>query len=166
MSKKQKNYTKLNVSIYEKEVFADYGYDNHELIDDTLVETIYKLADTKPIRENLELVIAKKEDVSFDEARFNSAYKNTILNKITSLTHEVVRCSMVGILLLLIGTGLLCVTEFLLHDIDNFLYQFATILSWVFCWGGIEVLAIQLTQLLIEKKKYKRLLKSKISFKN
>lgn len=166
MNKRQKKFTKLNVSIYEKEIFADYGYDNHELIDDTLVDTIYKLADTKPIRENLELVITKKENVSFDEDRFISAYKNTILNKTKSLSHEIFRCSVVGIILLLLGTGLLCVTEFLLHDIDNFLYQFSTILSWVFCWGGIEVLTIQLVQLLIEKTKYKRLLKSKITFKN
>lgn len=162
----EKHYTKLNISIFEKEIFADYGYDNHELIDDTLVETVYKLADTKPIRENLELVIAKKEDVSFDEERFKSAYKNTISNKTKSLTHEISRCAIVGFILLFVGVGLLFVTEFWLNDLDSFIYEFFTILNWVFCWGGIEVLCIQLTQLAIEKTKYKRLLKCKISFKN
>ena len=165
MEKKQKNYTKLNISIYEKEIYADYGYDNHELIDNSLVDTIYKLAETKPIREKLELVIAKKKSVSIDEDRFKKAYKNSISNKTKSISHEIFRCSIVGIVLLLFGVGLLCVTEFLLHGLDNFAYQFFTILSWVFCWGGIEVLCIQLTQLAIEKKKYKRLLNCKISFK-
>jgi len=39
-------------------------------------------------------------------------------------------------------------------------------MAWVFCWAGIEVMTIHAVQIIIEKRKYKRLLNCKISFKN
>ena len=166
MGNERKKYTKLKIGIYEKEVFAEYGYDNHELIEESLVYTIYSLAETKPIRENLELVFTKNVDIEFDENRFKTAYKNTITNKTKSLNLELRRCFLIGLLLLLAGVSVLCVDVFLIGDVSEFLYEFVNIMAWVFWWAGIEVLTIHAVQIIIEKRKYKRLLNCKISFKN
>ena len=166
MENERKKYTKLKIGIYEKEVFAEYGYDNHELIEESLVYTVYSLAETKPIRENLELVFTKNVDTSFEEERFKQAYKNTITNKTKSLDHEIRRCAMVGIFTLIVGLLLLCVDVFLIGNNSKYFYELVSIFAWVFCWVATEVLTIQILQLVIEKRKYKRLLRCKITFKD
>ena len=166
MDKKRKKYTKVNIGIYEKDVFAEYGYDNHELIEESLVYTVYSLAETKPIKENLELSFTKKVDAEFDENRFKTAYKNTITSKIKSLNLELRRCFLIGLLLLLAGVSVLCVDVFLIGDVSEFLYEFINIMAWVFWWAVIEVMTIHAVQIIIEKRKYIRLLNCKISFKN
>ena len=63
---------------------------------------------------------------------------------------------------LLVGVAMLAFDVFVMEELNYFLFEFFNVFAWVFCWGGIEILTIELIQLIMEKNKAKRVLNSKI----
>ena len=50
------------------------------------------------------------------------------------------------------------------NKVPYFWFELFCLLAWVFGWGGVEVLTIELVQIVIEIKKLKRLTNAHISF--
>lgn len=155
----------ININIYDQSVYAEYGYEGHELIEDSLVSTVETLAATKPIRNRLKLVFHKKKTMKISEERFVTAYTNSIKNKVTEKNNEIKRCLTTGIILLFVGLAVLCFDVFVAENLSYFLFEFFNIFAWVFCWAAVEIFTIHLVQLIIDKRKYKRLLSVEILFK-
>lgn len=155
----------ININIYDQSVYAEYGYEGHELIEESLVSTVETLAATKPIRNRLRLVFHKKKSMKISEERFVNAYTNSIKNKVTEKNNEIKRCFITGMILLFVGLGLLAFDVFVAESFGYFLYEFFNVFAWVFCWAAIEVFTIHLVQLIIDKRKFKRLLSVEIRFK-
>lgn len=153
---------KLTVNIFDEDVFNEYGVDGEETLQEELAQTIQNLANTQKIKTKLEINIVKPENSTIDNNQFVEAYKNTFKANIERLNHEKTRCILTGAILLFIGIAMLAMDIFIFNNLNFFVYEFFNVFSWVFCWGGIEVLTIELTQLIIEINKEKRLLNSKL----
>lgn len=155
----------ININIYDQSVYAEYGYEGHELIEESLTSTVETLAATKPIRNRLRLVFHKKKSMKISEERFVKAYTNSIKNKVTEKNNEIKRCFTTGLILLFVGFALLAFDVFVAASMGEFIYEFFNIFAWVFCWAAVEIFTIHLVQLIIDKRKYKRLLSVEIRFK-
>lgn len=160
------NRKKLTINIFDEDVFNEYGVDGEETLQDELTETIEQKANTQKISTSLEINVVKPENSNIDNKKFTLAFKNTFKDKIKTIKHECSRCVITGLILLMVGVGMLALDVFVFENLNYFVYEFFNVFAWVFCWGGIEVLTIELTQLVIEIKKAKRILNSTLTLEN
>lgn len=149
-------------------VYADYGIEKDDMLDDNLVETVEKLANTKPIKTDLTIHFLSKSESELskiDKKRFKTAYKNTINQKLFMKNHEISRCLMTGLVFFAIAVILAAVYVVIEPHIGKFFNQFCYIIEWVFICTTVQTLTIELIQLYIDRAKLKRLLKAKIIFR-
>lgn len=85
-------------------------------------------------------------------------------NYVKAKQHEISRCLLTGIIMLIISAILICVENFWLINMGAIVREISNVASWVFAWDAIEILAIQLIQLVIDKRKVQRLRDAKIIF--
>jgi hypothetical protein len=85
-------------------------------------------------------------------------------SKIKTKQHELKRCLITGLILLLIGLVMLCFDVFIENKVPYFWFEFFNVFSWVFCWGAIEVLTIQLVQIKMEINKLKKITNANLLF--
>ncbi|MBR2467648.1 MAG: hypothetical protein IKB42_01220 [Clostridia bacterium] len=159
MNKERK---KLTINLYDEDVFNEYGVDGDEILQEELTTTISNLANTEKISTPLELTFIKPENNKIDNDKFVKAFSNSYNAEISRKKHECTRCIITGIILLLVGIAMLAFDVFVMEPLNYFFYEFFNVFAWVFCWGGIEILTIELIQLIMEKNKAKRVLNSKI----
>lgn len=158
--------TKHNIiiNLYDTDTYADYGYENHEQLNEELSNKIITLANTKAIKDNLLLRFKTNSQQPLEEGRFRTAYQNTIKNKIEMKKNEISRCAMIGSVQFLFSIALIFFLVFVAPSMGNTFYIFFEIFTWVFAWCAIEMLTIHMSQLIIDKLKFKRLLKATIQF--
>lgn len=158
----EKSRKKLTINLYDEDVFNEYGVDDEQVLQEELSDTISALANTEKISTPLEITFIKPEKSKIENDKFVKAFSNTFSYEIARKSHECARCIITGIILLLVGVAMLAFDVFVMEELNYFLFEFFNVFAWVFCWGGIEILTIELIQLIMEKNKAKRVLNSKI----
>lgn len=154
----------IDISIHNEDVFANYGYDDKEFIDYELMDTVYNLSNAYPLRHCLSIKFINESDKTIDEKRFKSAYKNTLKTEINKKKNEMKRCITTGLIMFVIGLILLLTYVYISPKWGPFIEEVFDLVAWVFAWAAVEILTVELIQILIEIKKYKRILNSKFNF--
>lgn len=57
--KKQKQSNTITIDINEENVYAEYGYEDKLLLEDSLVDSIEYMASARPIKQDLTFVLRK-----------------------------------------------------------------------------------------------------------
>ena len=152
----------ININIYDTDIFAEYGYENREQVQQSFVDTVKSMADAKPLKEKLTLLVSKPKDSKIDKDRFRKAYGNTLSNIVSTKTNEMKRCLFTGLVFFVLSFALLALNVFVFATIGGLLYAVTNLLAFVFGFVGIEALSLELIQLIIEVKKYKRIMSVEI----
>ena len=160
-NKKRKN---LNFDLYSDDVYCSYGTDKGPLLNDEIAQTIENHANNNKVKTRLAITFNTYEESPIDKNEFLQAYSNTYNSKIVEKKHELSRCLITGTILLFVGLALLLFDVSIEDKFPYFWFELFNVFSWVFCWGGIEVLTIELVQIVIEIKKIKRLTNALIHF--
>lgn len=159
------NRKKLNFNLYNDNVFCSYGTtEGGPLLSEDIAKTIETHANNHKLKTNLEIVFNTSKDSNLNKEEFKQAYKNTFSSKKIEKKHELSRCILTGSILMAIGIILLIIYVSMVNRVSYFWFELFCLFAWVFCWGGIEVLTIELTQIVIEIKKIDRMIKTRISF--
>lgn len=161
---KEKKRENIKINIYEEEVYAEYGVDDKEMFEDSLIDTVEKLANSKPLRTDITLQFVCENRVEVEQERFKNAFKNTGLNELQTKKRELGRCLIIGFIMAAISVGLLVGYTVLQPYLTFFWNQFFNVIFWVFMWAAVEILTIEAIQILIEMAKIKRVLRAKIEF--
>ena len=161
---KQSERKNLNFNLYSDDVYCSYGTDNGPLLNDEIASTIQERANNHKIKDKLSIEFITYEESPIDKTEFLSAYHNTYASKIKSKKHELVRCIYTGAILLIVGILTLLLDVFIEDKVSYFWFEFFNVFAWVFCWGAIEVLTIDLAQIQMEINKVKKLTKADIKF--
>lgn len=162
--KTKKKSSNITVDINEEIIYEEYGFDDKLLLSDVLADTIEYVASTRPIKQKLKLNIKENVQANIDEKQFTDAYKNTFSTKIDGKKHEIGRCIITGIVLWIVSIGLILFEQFVIAGSNAILCEIFEIISWVFTWVAVETLTIELIQLIMDKRKYSRLLDVKFKF--
>lgn len=88
----------ITIDINDEIVYAEYGFDDKLLLNDSLIDSIEYVASTRPIKQKLTLCVKENVPVNIQENQFIDAYKNTFNTKIDGKKHEIGRCVMTGII--------------------------------------------------------------------
>jgi hypothetical protein len=155
---------KLNFDLYDNDVYCHYGTENGPLLNDEVASTLQEKANNHKIKDKLLIEFKVNEESPIDKTEFLYAYHNTYSSKIKEKKHEVVRCIYTGIILLIIGILMLALDVSIEDKLPYFWFEFFNVFAWVFCWGAIEVLTIELAQIEMEINKIKKLTKADIVF--
>lgn len=163
---KEKNRENIKINIYEEEVYAEYGVEDEEMFEDSLIDTIARLSNAKPLRTDVNLQFVCEEGVEVDEERFKKAFKNTENHAMSAKKKELGRCLITGIIMAIIGLGLLIGYHFLHPYIEDivFLNELCDVAVWVFMWAAVEILTVEAIQIGIEIAKIKRVLRANVEF--
>ena len=155
----------LNFNLYAKDVYNSYGVDDRPLLNDELAYTIEEQANNHKIKTNLAINFKKFKKSAINEETFVDAYQNSFNSRIRTKKHELSRCVATGAVMLLVGILMLLFDVFVAEPFMNyFWYEFFNVFAWVFCWGGIEVLTVELVQIQMEIGKIRRLTNAEINF--
>jgi hypothetical protein len=154
----------LSFNLYSDDVYCSYGTDNGPLLNDEMAQTIENRANNHKLKNGLEITFNTYEESPIDKNEFLQAYSNTYNSKIVEKKHELSRCLITGTILMFVGIILLVVFAAVEEHLPLFWVELIDLFAWVFGWGGVEVLTIELIQIAIEIKKIKRLLKAHIHF--
>lgn len=154
----------LNFDLYDNDVYCHYGTDNGPLLSDEVASTLQEKANNHKIKDKLLIEFKVNKESPIDQTEFLYAYHNTYSSKIKSKKHELVRCIYTGIILLVIGVLMLALDVSIEDNLPYFWFEFFNVFAWVFCWGAIEVLTIELAQIQMEINKIKKLTKADIKF--
>ena len=157
---------KININIYDEDVYADYGSDDAEFLDEMLVEAVEKNVNSKPISRGLEVNFVVAKGNKIDEDRFVEAYRNTAKNKLDTKTHEIVRCIVTGCVMVMVAVSLLLAFVYFFSKLTLFWVKAGEVAAWVFTWASVEILTIEFIQLLIDRAKIRKILKAKIILTN
>lgn len=163
--KKSSQRKNINFNLYSDDVYCSYGTNNVPLLNEEISSVIEESANNYKIKEKVNIQFNTYEETPIDEDEFVQAYQNTFTSKIKSKKHELKRCMITGLILLCVGILTLLFDVFIEEKLAYFWYEFFNVFAWVFCWGGIEVLTIELTQIQIEINKTKKLTHANITFK-
>ena len=159
------NRKKLNFNLYNDNVYCSYGTtEGGPLLSEDIANTIGTHANNHKLKTILEIVFNTSKDSHLDQEEFKQAYKNTFSSKKVEKKHELSRCVLTGSILMTIGIILLIIYVSMTNRVPYFWFELFCLFAWVFCWGGIEVLTIELTQIAIEIKKIDRMINTRISF--
>lgn len=148
----------ITIDINEENVYAEYGYEDKLLLEDSLVDSIEYMASTRPIKQKLTFCFKETTKTDINEAQFIEAYHNTFSTKIEAKKHEIGRCCLTGLILFIISMGFILFEQFVVIGAHAVIYEFFEIMSWVFAWAAVETLTIELIQLIMDKRKYNRIL--------
>ena len=154
----------LSFNLYSDDVYCSYGTDNGPLLNDEIAQTIESHANNHKIKTDLEITFNTYEESPIDQNEFLQAYSNTYNSKNIEKKHELSRCLITGSILMTIGIILLIIYVSMENKVPYFWFELFCLLAWVFGWGGVEVLTIEMVQILIEIRKIKRLIKAHIYF--
>ena len=152
----------INVNLYDTDVYAEYGYENREQVQQSFIDTVKSMADAKPLKEKLTLLVTKPKGTKIDNDRFRKAYGNTLANIVSTKTNEMRRCLVTGIVFFVMAIALLALNVFVFASIGGMLYAVTNLLAFVFGFVGVEALSLELIQLIIEIKKFKRIMSVEI----
>ena len=163
---KEKKRENIKINIYEQEVYAEYGVDDKEMFEDSLIDTVEKLANSKPLRTDIALQFVCEEGIEVEQERFKVAFKNTGKNKLETKKRELARCLITGVIMAVFALALLAGYHFLHPYIEDIVFwnELCDVAVWVFMWAAVEILTIEAIQILIEMAKIKRVLRAKIEF--
>ena len=166
MEKQTKNTERKNVylNLYSDNVYCYYGTDSGAILNGEIASTIEERANNHKIKEKLSINFKTYKEAPINQEEFVNAYHNTFSSKIKTKQHELKRCLITGIILLLIGLVMLCFDVFIENKVPYFWFEFFNVFSWVFCWGAIEVLTIQLVQIKMEINKLKKITNANLLF--
>ncbi len=155
----------LNFNLYDKDVYNSYGVDDKPLLNDELAYTIEERANNHKINTKLSINFKKYKESPINEEDFLDAYKNSFSSRIKAKTHELSRCLITGLIMLFVGIAILLFDVFVAEEFFHyFWFEFFNVIAWVFCWGGVEVLTVELIQIKMEIGKLEKLTKAEISF--
>ncbi len=158
---KRKN---VSLNLYSDDVYCYYGTDSGAILNTDISSTIEERANNHKIKEKLSINFQTYKESPINQEEFVNAYHNTFSSKIKTKKHEFKRCLITGIILLLVGLAMLCFDVFIENKVSYFWFEFFNVFSWVFCWGAIEVLTIQLIQIQMEINKIKKITEADITF--
>ena len=163
---KEKKVDKIKINIYEEEVYAEYGVDDKEMFEDSLIDTVEKLANSKSLRTDISLQFVCEPGIEVEQERFKKAFQNTGINKLETKKRELGRCFITGTIIGIIAIALLLGYTFLHPYIENHIFwnELCDVAVWVFMWATVEIFTIEAIQILIEMAKIKRILRAKIDF--
>lgn len=153
----------IRITIADENVFSEFAVDDKDVLDEMLVDTIEKTANTKPVTKKLDITFVTDQKIDTD--KFALAYQNTMQNKLYAKNREIARCLLTGLVLTTVAICALLAYVFFFANQSLFLNKFGEIVSWVFVWASVEIITIEMIQLLIEKAKVKRLLNAKLTTK-
>ncbi len=162
--KNQNKRVNLSIHLHGNDVYCSSGTDDGLILNDEVTSTIAESANNYEIKENLNINFKANEKSCINEEDFMLAYYNTFVSKMNQKKHELKRCLTTGVILLCVGILVLLFDIFVANQFSDFWYEFFNVFAWVFCWGGIEVLTIEMIQIQIEINKLKRLINSHIFF--
>ena len=154
----------LNIDLYSDDVYSSFGTDNIPLLNDEISHTIETYANNSKAKTKLSINFKTYEEEPIDNDEFLQAYKNTFSSKINEKKFELKRCLILGSSLLIIGLLLLLFDVKIENKVSYYLFELFNIFSWVFCWGAIEVLTIEVAKISIDIQKLKKLINAKITF--
>ena len=155
----------LNFNLYDKDVYNSYGVDDNPLLNDELAYTIEERANNHKIKTKLAINFKKYSESPINEESFLNAYQNSFNSRIKAKTHELSRCLITGLIMLGVGILMLLFDVFVAETYFHyFRFEFFNVFAWVFCWGGIEVLTVELVQIKMEIGKLEKLTNAEISF--
>lgn len=157
MTRKKQSNT-ITIDINEENVYAEYGYEDKLLLEDSLVDSIEYMASTRPIKQKLTFCFKETTKTDIDEAQFIEAYHNSFKTKIEAKKHEIGRCVLTGIIMWIISIALILFEQFVVAGAHDVIYEISEVMSWVFTWVAVETLTIELIQLVLDKRKYNRIL--------
>ena len=163
MTRKKQSNT-ITIDINEENVYAEYGYEDKLLLEDSLVDSIEYMASTRPIKQKLTFCFKETIKTNMDEAEFIEAYNNTFKTKIQAKKHEIGRCVLTGIIMWIISIALILFEQFVVAGAHDVIYEISEVMSWVFTWVAVETLTIELIQLVLDWRKYNRLLSVDFQF--
>ncbi len=162
--KKQTERKNISLDLYNDNVYCYYGTDTGAILNGEIASTIEERSNNHKIKEQLSINFRTHKEAPIDQEEFVSAFHNTFASKIKAKKHEFKRCLLTGIILLVVGLAMLCFDVFIEDKVPYFWFEFFNVFSWVFCWGAIEVLTIQLIQIQMEINKLKKITESNINF--
>lgn len=162
--KKQKQSNTITIDINEENVYAEYGYEDKLLLEDSLVDSIEYMASARPIKQDLTFCFKETVKTGIDEAEFIEAYHNTFNTKIEAKKHEISRCVITGVILWLVSIALILFEQFVIVNAHPVVYEIFEIMSWVFTWVAVEAFTLELIQIVLEKRKLNRLLNVDFKF--
>lgn len=163
MTRKKQSNT-ITIDINEENVYAEYGYEDKLLLEDSLVDSIEYMASTRPIKQKLTFCFKETTKTDIDEVQFIEAYHNTFNTKIEAKKHEIGRCIITGVVLWLISLAFILFEQLVVVGAHPVVYEIVEIMSWVFNWVAVEALTIELIQLVLDWRKYNRLLSVDFQF--
>lgn len=155
--KRKYNKNVINIDINEENVYADYGIDGDLLVEEDLIDNMFNVANTRPIKQGVIFCFKEKNGIDVEDSKFISAYHNTIKNHLLSKKLEIRRCILLGVVLLVASALFILLENFFFIKQGPIIAEVSNIISWVFFWAAVEVLTIDLSQLMMEKIKYIRL---------
>ena len=164
--KVMKKTDKININIYEEDVYAAYGSEDAEFLDEDLVDAVRKTANAKPIKDDLAINFIIAKDKKIEKDRFVDAYKNAVINQLETKKREITRCLLTGSIMAVVAVCLLFVYVYGFAKINAFFDVVGAIIAWVFSWTAVQIFTIDLIQLLIDKAKINKLLKANIDITN
>lgn len=164
MEKVQNKQTKKIFNIYKGDIYNEFYIDNKKTLQEELCNTIERVSNEDGVLQSATFEFKVSEGVQVDEKEFKDAYKNSFNTIKAVKKNECFRCLMYGLSLFLVGMILLFINIYVV-DTNNFVYEFFNVFTWVFLWGAIEVLLIEMVQIIIEIKKLKKILEAKIVIK-
>ncbi len=162
--KYSKQPSNITLDINDENVYADYGFDDKLFLNDWLAGSIEYVASTRPIKQKLTLCFKELVPANIQEEQFVDAYKNTFNTKLNGKKNEIVRCVMTGIILWIVSLALIFFEQLVIAGMHDIICEIFEILSWVFAWVAVETLTLELIQLIMDKRKYTRLLNVKFQF--
>lgn len=161
---KNKKSSTITINSADELFYSSYFYDDKEILDNDLSETIYSLSNSKPIKDKLIIKIKSPTKSSTDKAKFKNAFKNSFESKMQMKQYEIHRCLITGFFMFLAFCALLAITICVNTALGEVFYYVADLATWVFGWGFIEIVTIELIQLYIDKYKYKKIRDAEIIF--
>lgn len=162
--KAQSERKNVSLNLYSDNVYCYYGTDAGAILNSEITSTIEERSNNHKIKEKLTINFKTYEEAPINQDEFVYAYNNTFSSKIKAKKHEFKRCLLTGVVLLLIGLAMLCFDVFIENKVSYFWFEFFNVFAWVFCWGAIEVLTIQLVQIQMEINKLKKIIHANLVF--
>ncbi len=159
------------ININNEDVYADFTYKDTDMLNESLENTITKLSKSTPLKTKLNIKMEPKKDINLNEKKFKNAFSNTYESMLQEKKHEIARCVITGLTIMAIGIALILFSVFFTTDVYGTPYPNAKLLNyvvdllaWITIWDSVEVLTVELIQLLIERKKLKKIKTANLIF--
>jgi hypothetical protein len=156
---------KIDINVYDEGLYSSNS-SGEKVLNDDLCLLIQNVATAKQFSDNTTLNFVKSEDKEIDEDEFKSAYKATIGAFIKEKKRKLWRCLLCGLLLWVGCLGLSAVVNLLAKNWDKVYQTLLKICSLIMLWTGLDKLTLEPIQILIQIKKYKKMINFSLTFSN